>query len=87
MDSLPLETFTYLMNDHVNYIFVFSVFKKKFNNILHNFNLLIFFQFFRELKDHYASTDQLIDRQYQPELLKAIVQRNPSVFKNVPGKT
>ncbi|XP_065206815.1 nipped-B-like protein [Planococcus citri] len=35
-----------------------------------------------ELKDHYACTDQLIDHQYQPELLKAIVQRNPTVFKN-----
>lgn len=41
--------------------------------------------YFSELKDHYASTDQLIDRQYQPELLKAIVQRNPSVFKNASG--
>ncbi|XP_063234204.1 nipped-B-like protein isoform X2 [Bacillus rossius redtenbacheri] len=36
-----------------------------------------------ELKDHYAGAEQLVDQQQQnvPELLKAILQRNPSVFK------
>lgn len=35
-----------------------------------------------ELKDHYASTEQLVDSQQNtPELLKAILQINPNVFK------
>lgn len=35
-----------------------------------------------ELKDHYANTEQLVDpQQNTPELLKAILQINPHVFK------
>ncbi|XP_012262390.2 nipped-B-like protein [Athalia rosae] len=35
-----------------------------------------------ELKDHYANTEQLVDAQQNtPELLKAILQINPHVFK------
>ncbi|XP_069694432.1 nipped-B-like protein A [Periplaneta americana] len=35
-----------------------------------------------ELKDHYAGTEPPVDQQQNiPELLKAILQRNPSVFK------
>ncbi|GLH15037.1 hypothetical protein R5R35_008246 [Gryllus longicercus] len=35
-----------------------------------------------ELKDHYACSEQPVDQQQNiPELLKAILQRNPSVFK------
>ncbi|XP_021940289.1 nipped-B-like protein B, partial [Zootermopsis nevadensis] len=35
-----------------------------------------------ELKDHYAGTEPPVDQQQNiPELLKAILQRNPGVFK------
>jgi len=42
---------------------------------------------FRELKDHYAGTEPPVDQQQNiPELLKAILQRNPSVFKGPRGE-
>lgn len=42
---------------------------------------------FRELKDHYAGTEPPVDQQQNiPELLKAILHRNPSVFKGPHGK-
>jgi hypothetical protein len=42
---------------------------------------------FRELKDNYAGTEPPVDQQQNiPELLKAILQRNPSVFKGPRGE-
>ncbi|RZF42069.1 hypothetical protein LSTR_LSTR006662 [Laodelphax striatellus] len=39
-----------------------------------------------ELKDHYAGTEQPVDHQQNvPELLKAILQWNPNVFKGPPS--
>lgn len=41
---------------------------------------------FRELKDHYAGTEPPVEQQQNiPELLKAILHRNPNVFKGPPG--
>ncbi|XP_068082252.1 nipped-B-like protein isoform X2 [Anabrus simplex] len=41
-----------------------------------------------ELKDHYASSEPPVDQQQNiPELLKAILQRNPSVFKGPRGSS
>jgi hypothetical protein len=38
--------------------------------------------FCSELKDHFAGTDHPIEHQQNiPELLKAILQRNPNAFK------
>ena len=40
-----------------------------------------------ELKDHYAGTEPPVDQQQNiPELLKAILQRNPNVFKGPRGE-
>lgn len=39
-----------------------------------------------ELKDHYTVAEPPVEEQNTPELLKAILQRNPHVFKGPLGE-
>lgn len=51
-----------------------------FTHLIHSFD-------FRELKDHYASADINIDQQDTlPELLRAILEKNPDVFNGTDGR-